>query len=125
MRVEEIHAMQQERSRVNHETYKHIFEECCERIRRRASLPGRHRSVEFRVPPMVWGRPPFKHHHAVRYVSEKLRKRKFEVDAQPGTATLVVSWPPPPPPRPAAPKKTQPSKKTLSSRLEALRRKFA
>ena len=130
MRVEEIHAMQHERSRVNHDTYKHIFQECCERIRRRAGMPGGLRSIEFRVPPMVWGRPPFKHHHAVRYVCEKLRMRKFDVEAPPGMATLVVSWPPPPPP--PTPKK-QPAKKDakkaaaakpLSVRLEALRKKF-
>ena len=105
MRVDEIHAMQHERSRVNHETYKNIFRECCDRIRRRASLPGGPRSIQFHVPPLVWGRPPFKHHHAVRYVSEKLRARKFDVETHPGVSTLVVSWPPPAAPQtPKTPK---------------------
>lgn len=130
MRVEDIHEMRLRRAETNHQTYKNIFHACCDRIRRRASLPSPPRSMVFQVPLIVWGRPPYKHPHATRYVSEKLRRNGFDVTEQPG-GELHVSWT-----AAAAPtrnastpkKKTKPTTKPkpkLSARLAALRSQFS
>lgn len=127
MRIEDIHAIRMKRAQVNHETYKQLFRTCCERIRRRVALPKAPQHVHYQVPPFVWGRPPFKHAHALRYVSEKLRRNGFVVsEASPGT--LLVEWPrtrqrapPPPKKKPSQPSKA-PSK--LSARLAALRKQL-
>ena len=139
--VDEIHAMHRERSGVNHETYKGLFAECCARIKNRAAMRHLPQTVVYKVPPMVWGRPPYKHHHAVRYVSEKLQRNGFEVNDAHGA--LSVSWKPAPapirsskeakpptpstqpkPPTPSKPAKTTTKRSTLSSRLDALRKQF-
>lgn len=134
MRIQDVHAIQLKRARVNHETYKQLFQGCCDRIRRRATIPGAPRCMHYTVPPFVWGRPPYTHAHAERYVSEKLARNGFRVThAAPGV--LLVDWSlrPPKPPKQAPPKQA-PSKKPkqprqakqpkLSARLEALRRQL-
>lgn len=132
MRIEDVHAIQLRRAQVNHETYKGLFEACCSRIRRRALLPKAPQHVHYAVPPFVWGRPPFKHSHALRYVSEKLRRNGFDVsESAPGV--LLVQWKPAarpkrPKARAAAKKdsgkaKKEPKKESkLSARLAALRK---
>lgn len=129
MRIQDVHAIQLKRAKTNHETYKQLFQACCDRIRRRAHIPGAPRCMHYTVPPFVWGRPPFTHAHAARYVSEKLARNGFQVShAAPGV--LLVDWsqgPPRPAPRkkpvkkPAAKAAKQPK---LSARLEALRKKL-
>jgi len=129
--VKDIHAMHRERSNVNHETYKGLFAECCARIKNRAAMRHLPQAVVYTVPPMVWGRPPYKHHHAVRYVSEKLQRNGFEVHEAHGA--LAVSWTPPqatkavkPPKPPTPPKPPKPAAKRtpLTSKLDALRKRF-
>lgn len=116
------------RAQLNHETYKQLFKACCERIRTRVGMPRAPQHVHYQVPLFVWGRPPFKHSHALRYVSEKLRRNGFTVsEAAPGT--LLVQWPRAPPPqppqaRPAKPSKTKPQPSKLSARLAALRKQL-
>lgn len=129
MRIEDIHAIRMKRAQVNHETYKQLFKACCERIRRRVALPKAPQHVHYQVPPFVWGRPPFKHAHALRYVSEKLRRNGFVVSDAASPGTLVVEWPRArqPPPQPAAARKPTPPKKKpskLSARLAALRKQL-
>lgn len=134
MRIEEVNAIRMKRARVNHETYKSFYTQCCNRIRRRASLLDGPRWMWFTVPMFAWDRPPFKHHHAVRYVAEKLSRDGYQVtEVAPGR--LCVSWksafamPVPPPPKPKERRKpdkhSKPSKaSTLSARLEALRKRL-
>ena len=131
MRIQDVHAIQLNRAKVNHETYKQLFQACCDRIRRRALIPGAPRCMHYAVPPFVWGRPPFTHAHAARYVCEKLQRNGFRVShAAPGV--LLVDWsqkpaarpPQPPPPRKAPKPKPKPPPKKLSARLEALRKKL-
>lgn len=136
MRLEDVHAIQLRRAQTNHETYKQLFEACCSRIRRRAHLPKAPQHIHYAVPPFVWGRPPFKHSHALRYVSEKLRRNGFDVsESSPGV--LLVQWRPAasrPTRRPkhgaarsarsAKSKRETPSKAKLSARLAALRKQL-
>lgn len=128
MRIEEIHKIRLKRAKTNHETYKQLFNACCDRIRRRASMPFAPYSMYYQVPPLVWGRPPYTHSHALRYVSEKLRRNGFDV-AESSPGTLLVEWsrptPPPPPPKRTGPTKSPaPPPKKLSARLEALRKQL-
>lgn len=133
MRIQDVHAIQLSRAKVNHETYKQLFQACCDRIRRRALIPGAPRCMHYAVPPFVWGRPPFTHAHAARYVCEKLQRNGFRVShAAPGVLLVDWSQKPPRPPAKKAPAKPpaaaakQPKKpaKKLSARLEALRKKL-
>lgn len=128
MRIEELHKIRLKRARVNHETYKQLFKACCDRIRRRVDMPLAPYSMYYQVPPFVWGRPPYKHSHALRYVSEKLMRNGYEVsEASPGT--LWVGWSRPARPT-AKPKKKPPpaavvKASKLSTRLAALRKQLA
>jgi hypothetical protein len=96
MHVRDIHALRLKRATTNHETYKSIFEACTKRIRVRASLPNAPTAVFFQVPAVVWGRPPYKHAHAVRYVRDKLAVNGFRVTECDQPGMLVVQWDPRP-----------------------------
>lgn len=135
MRIEDVHARELQRSQTNHETYKSIFEQCCQRIKRRVDLRLEPRIMTFQVPPIVWGRPPYAHNHAVRYVSEKLLKKGFKVSPAHHPGQLYVEWSRPPPlvtkkkrAKPAdnarAPK-ARTKDTPLSARLAALRKQLA
>lgn len=136
MHINDVHALRLERAKVNHETYKDLFRLCCERIRRRAGVRLAPPAMHFQVPPFVWGRPPFQHSHAVRYVSEKLSRNGFRVTPSSTPSLLLVEWghtppaakPPPTNARPAAPRPTKSrlkkQPKRLSARLAALRQQF-
>lgn len=93
MHIDEVHAIRQKRAATNHQTYKTIFQNACERIRRRVAIPNAPKSMEFQVPPFMWGRPPYEHSHAVRYVAEKLQRNGFRVTRdshRPGV--LHIDW---------------------------------
>lgn len=146
MLLDEVHEAQLRRAAVNHATYKALFEKASAKIRQVAGMSRAHTRLHFRVPPFVWGRPPFKHEHAVRYVSEKLRRNGFGVHDL-GGGVLEVRWhaarprarrrsgaePPRQPHQPSQP--SQPSHQPqpqprperagrLSARLAALRQHF-
>jgi hypothetical protein len=86
--VDQLAEARVQRSRTNHETYKNIYQTCIEHVR------GRHAAgctmAVFAVPQHVVGRPPFEHEHAIRYVSEKLRKGRFHVGVH--DSFLVIDW---------------------------------
>ena len=65
------------RAQMNHETYKMLYTQCIEHIQRKHDTGCT--ITLFYVPDFVLGRPCFTHSHAVRYISEKLRRGKFEV----------------------------------------------
>lgn len=127
------------RAEINHETYKLLYTECVEHIKRK------HESgctiTIYHVPDFLLGRPIFTHAHAIRYITEKLRRGKFDVTVD--GPVLHIDWetrikeacrrrakklrPPPPPPLPpkkrAASKKKQqpkPKEEPLSVRLKRL-----
>lgn len=120
MRVEEVHDIRMKRAQANHRTYKQLFQACCERIRRRAAVPNLPSAMYYQVPAFVWGRPPFTHSHAARYVSEKLRRNGFQV-TEPSPGTLHVDWARPRKQTKRATPRPDPAKPAMSSRLKALR----
>lgn len=100
--VDELQRQRAARARVNHETYKGLFNQVSDRVRSRADNKGT--SLAWVVPPFVMGRPLYNPSHAARYVAEKLRRGGFRVEETEGP-TLRISWsftpqkaaPPPPP----------------------------
>jgi hypothetical protein len=79
---------------VNHETYKGIYETISKRIT--AAAQRGETSIEYRIPPLVPGRPIYDIKHAIRYNHDKLRHAGFAVDTH--DDLLKIDWKPPPPP---------------------------
>lgn len=77
------------RASVNHETYKQLWQNCVNHIRRRHG--ARCGDALWQVPEHVLGRPPYTHAHAVRYVSEKLRAGGFDVKVM-EAGIIHVNW---------------------------------
>jgi hypothetical protein len=127
MHVRDVHAFEHERAKQNHQTYKLIFEACCKRIRHQAAIPNAPRWMDYRVPGVVWDRPPFKHHHAVRYLVEKFNKRGFTATAlDPSTGQVRIEWPRCPAlRRRRAPKPSRQKLSGLSKKLMELRKSLA
>ena len=87
--VDELQRQREARARVNHETYKGLFNQVSDRVRSRAQNRGT--SLVWTVPPFVMGRPLYNPSHAARYVAEKLRRGGFAVEEIDGPA-LCISW---------------------------------
>ena len=136
MLASELHAVRLEKGRVNHATYKMVYGQIEERIRRVARMKAT--DLTTKVPCHVPGRPVFDVSHAARYVVEKLRLAGFEADARPaedGNVFVWVSWktaPPPPKKKKAKPEKKPPAPRPLvishvdvSKRLDMLKSRLA
>lgn len=76
------------RATLNHETYKMLYMQCVEHIKRKHEAGCT--ITLYHVPEFVFGRPPFTHSHAIRYVAEKLRRGKFDVKVD--GPVLHVDW---------------------------------
>jgi len=88
LRVDELCKPIIERAAVNHETYKLLYTQCVEHIKRKHACGCT--ITLYQVPDFVLGRPPFTHAHAIRYVSEKLRRGKFDVKVD--GPVLHIDW---------------------------------
>lgn len=108
--AEEARRIRVRKGSVNHETYKGIHEKICNRITTAAQRGDT--SVEYRIPPIVPGRPIYDINHAIRYNADKLRHAGFTVD--PEDDLLKIDWKPQPQPQHHAdstPKKPKPKPK--------------
>ena len=92
MNAAEAQRIRLERGRVNHKTYRMIFDQIRRKIRAQAAM--KETSLTTKVPLHVPGRPPFDHSHAIRYVCEKLRLGKYDVQTYhtPNGCYIEVSW---------------------------------
>ena len=88
LRVDELCKPIIQRAEMNHETYKMLYIQCVEHIKRKHACGCT--ITLYQVPDFVWGRPPFTHAHAIRYVSEKLRRGKFDVKVD--GPVLHIDW---------------------------------
>lgn len=90
--VDDLRQQREDRSRVNHETYKRLFNQLTDRVRARAQNRGT--SLVWLVPPFVLGRPLYNPAHAARYISEKLERGGFTVHEAHGEGVhvLYVTW---------------------------------
>jgi hypothetical protein len=93
--AEEARRIRVRKGSVNHETYKGIYEKISNRIT--AAAQRGETSVEYRIPPIVPGRPIYDINHAIRYNADKLRLAGFDVD--PEDDLLKIDWKPKPQPK--------------------------
>lgn len=78
-----------QRAQKNHETYKLLYLKCAEHIKRKHSVGCR--TTIYDIPEFVVGRPTFTHSHAIRYVSDKLRRGGFDVHKD-EHGVLTIDW---------------------------------
>lgn len=88
LRVDELCKPIIARAEINHETYKLLYAQCVEHIKRKHECGCT--ITLYHVPEFVFGRPPFTHAHAIRYVAEKLRRGKFDVKVD--GPVLHIDW---------------------------------
>jgi hypothetical protein len=90
LKVCDLVAKDRERAKQNHETYKMLYKQCVDHIRRRNDMGSM--STTYFVSEYVLGRPLFTHSHALRYIKDKLERGKFSVEIEPVSKYLVISW---------------------------------
>ena len=76
------------RATMNHETYKMLYLQCVDHIKRKHEAGCT--ITLYHIPEFVFGRPPYTHAHAIRYVAEKLRRGKFDVKVD--GPVLHIDW---------------------------------
>ena len=77
-----------ERHRINHETYRIIYDKCVDAIKARNTTGESW--LKYTVVTYIPGRPLYKVDHAKRYVAEKLKRGGFLVEEFEGD--LVICW---------------------------------
>lgn len=77
-----------ERHRINHETYRIIYDKCVDSIKARNATGSSW--LKFTVVSYIPDRPLYKLEHAKRYVAEKLKRGGFLVEEFEGE--LVICW---------------------------------
>lgn len=115
----DMRRLREDKSKVNHETYKTIYRQ----VTRRIEMHGQMGELDLtaKVPHYVPGRPIYDVSHATRYVTEKLRIAGFEAISY-GDATgdffVRISWKsvPKSTPRAARPPKSSPANVAIASR---------
>ncbi len=107
--VAELHERRKKLAAINHETYKKLYAVCANQIRRLQDVRPPVDSCSYTVPEHILTRPPYKRHHAVRYVKDKLERYGFAVGVR-DHWTLDISWA-----RPKKKKKKTPAKKPKES----------
>lgn len=88
--VGELTTKDRERAKQNHETYKMLYKQCTDHIKRQNDMGST--STTYYVSEYVLGRPIFKRSHAMRYIAGKLEHGKFHVTTDPGTGYLWIDW---------------------------------
>lgn len=121
--VVELHERRKKLAEINHETYRRLYAMCTHQIVRLQDVRPPVDCCSFTVPEHIITRPPYKRHHAGRYVKEKLERYGFSVTMQ-DEWTLDICWArpkkprkrPAPPPQPT--KKKKPKKKEPKTLME-------
>lgn len=90
LQVGDLTSKDRERVKKNHETYKMLYKQCVDHIKRLNDMGTT--STTFFVSEYVLGRPLFTHSHAVRYIQEKLKRGKFLVEVDPNSKHLIIEW---------------------------------
>ena len=116
----DMRRLREDKSKVNHETYKTIYRQ----VTRRIEMHGQMGELDLtaKVPHYVPGRPIYDVSHATRYVTEKLRIAGFEAisyDDGTGDFFVRISWKSAPKttaPRAAASKPANPKNVAIAPR---------
>jgi hypothetical protein len=89
--VKELDKKSLERAKVNHDTYRYIYDLCASQIRRQNDA-GNTQTI-YTIPAFVIGRTPYTHSHAIRYTVEKLERGGFHVTPDPECpAMILIDW---------------------------------
>jgi hypothetical protein len=89
--VKELDKKSLEKAKVNHETYRYIYDLCASQIRRQNDA-GNTQTI-YTIPAFVIGRTPYTHSHAIRYTVEKLERGGFHVTPDPECpAVILIDW---------------------------------
>jgi len=89
--VKELDKKSLEKAKVNHETYRYIYDLCASQIRRQNDA-GNTQTI-YSIPAFVFGRTPYTHSHAIRYTLEKLERGGFRVTQDPECpAMILIDW---------------------------------
>jgi hypothetical protein len=89
--VKELDKKSLEKAKVNHETYRYIYDLCASQIRRQNDAGNT--QTMYTIPAFVIGRTPYTHSHAIRYTVEKLERGGFRVTPDPECpAQIVIDW---------------------------------
>lgn len=88
LKIEDLTHDDIERHRINHETYRIIYDKCVDAIKVRNTAGFSW--LKFTVTSYIPGRPLYKFEHAKRYVAEKLKRGGFLVEEFEGD--LVICW---------------------------------
>jgi hypothetical protein len=103
--AEEARRLRVTKGSVNHETYKSIYAKIQNRIKVAAARGDT--SIQYRIPPLIPGRPMYDITHALRYNRDKLKLAGFNVFETDDVLDIdwrVVAEKPPPLPPPINPK---------------------
>lgn len=87
--VDQLARVDVEKSKHNHETYKMLYQKCANHVKLKHEAGCT--DACWVVPVFVMGRSVYDVTHAVRYIRDKLKVGKFEVDVVHGT-TLHIKW---------------------------------
>lgn len=132
--VADLHERRKKLAAINHETYKKLYAICTNQILRLQDVRPPVDTCSYTVPEHILTRPPYKRHHAMRYIKDKLERYGFTVTAR-DQSTLDISWARPkkkkkkstkrpvapvvPAARPSKPKKTPPKPTSLAEMAAA------
>jgi hypothetical protein len=108
--VADLHERRKKLAVINHETYKKLYAICTNQILRLQDVRPPVDCCSYTVPEHILTRPPYKRHHAVRYVKDKLERYGFAVTVR-DHWTLDICWA-----RPKKKKKKKQQPKTVDKR---------
>lgn len=89
--VADLHERRAKLAAINHETYKRLYAICTHQILRLQDVRPPVDCCSYTVPEHILTRPPYKRHHAVRYVKDKLERYGFTVTIR-DHWTLDICW---------------------------------
>lgn len=89
--VADLYKRKEKLAAINHETYRKLYAICTNQIVRLQDVRPPVECCSYTVPEHIITRPPYKRHHAVRYVKRKLEYYGFAVTVR-DHWTLDICW---------------------------------
>jgi len=90
--VHDVRHLAEDKSKVNRDIYKELLRMCYRKIRTKIQLDKKTKSVEFVLPPFIIGKPVYNTAHAVRYITDALRKGGFRTEVLEEGRVVLVMW---------------------------------
>ena len=87
--IKELHKIEDKKNKIKKDTYTHLYEDCCRKIRSAASL--NEKQIFLKIPRYIFGYPTFDVEKASMYINRQLVNGGFHV-IQISSDELYVSW---------------------------------